>query len=170
MSDRPPYGAYAVIMGAFTGGLGAAGALARALDRNPQCQTPLDLVTLSAATFKAARTLARDDVASFIREPFVEGEAGTGDEGGMQQALGELVTCSRCAGTWAAAGLAATQILAPRFGRLLTWSLAAAGINDFLQASFSAITARANVLEEEEDRVSWLPRARSGSAPLESTG
>src|SRR5436190_15448833 len=162
-------------MGVFGAGLAAAGGLARALDRNPACQTPLDFVVLSAASFKAARTLARDEVTSFLREPFVRGHAHSGDdeepvEGGMGQAIGELITCSRCAGTWAAAGLSVTQILAPRFGRLLTWSLAAAGINDFLQASFSAITARANVLEEEEDRVSWLPRARSGSAPLESTG
>ena len=174
MSERPPYGSYAAIMGAFAGGLGVAGALARRLDRDPQCQTPLDLVTLSAATFKAARTVTRDDVASFIREPFVEGEAGTGEEeplrkGGMQQAIGELVTCSRCTGTWAAAALATTQILAPRFGRLLTWSFAAAGINDFLQASFNALTSKANELEEEQD-VRWLPRARSGSERLESTG
>jgi len=173
MNERPPYGAYAAITATFAGGLGLAGALARRLDRDPQCQTALDLVTLSAASFKAARTLARDDVTSFIREPFVEGEAGKGEErpvqGGMQQALGELVTCSRCAGTWAAAGLAATQILAPRFGRLLTWSLAAAGINDFLQATFNALTSKANELEEEQE-VTWLPRARSGSEPLESTG
>jgi len=62
----------------------------------------------------------------------------------MHQAIGELVTCSRCVGTWTAAGLATTQILAPRFGRLLTWSLAAAGANDFLQAAFSAATSKAN--------------------------
>ena len=35
----------------------------------------------------------------------------------MEQAIGELVTCSRCVGTWVAAGLATTQVLAPRFGR-----------------------------------------------------
>ena len=105
----------------------------------------LDFAVLSAATFKAARTLARDEVTSFIREPFVEGQAHEGGEepvrrGDLRQAIGELVTCSRCVGTWAAAGLAATQILAPRFGRLLTWSLAAAGANDFLQAGFAALT------------------------------
>ena len=43
-----------------------------------------------------------------------------------------------------AAALAATQILAPRFGLLLTWSLAAAGANDWLQAGFSALTAKAD--------------------------
>jgi len=57
------------------------------------------------------------------------------------------VTCSRCVGTWAAAGLATAQILMPRFGRLLTWSLAAAGANDWLQAGFAALTERANDLE-----------------------
>ena len=56
---------------------------------------------------------------SFIREPFVEGEAyqGEGERPageGLQRAIGELVTCSRCIGTWTAAGLAATQVLAPR--------------------------------------------------------
>jgi hypothetical protein len=151
---RPPYRSYAAIMATFAGGLAAAGAVARALRRDPQCNTALDFVVLSAAAFKAARTLSHDEVTSFVREPFVKGHAHSGEdeeavEGGMDQAIGELVTCSRCVGTWAAAGLAATQITAPRFGRLLTWSLGAAAMNDFLQAGFSALTAKANQLEQE---------------------
>jgi uncharacterized protein DUF1360 len=66
------------------------------------------------------------------------------ESGDFRQAIGELVTCSRCGGTWAAAALASTQILAPRFGRLLTWSLAAAGVNDWLQAGFAALSNKAN--------------------------
>jgi len=38
--------------------------------------------------------------------------------------------------------------LARRSGRLLTWSLAAAGANDFLQAGFAAVTQKANELEQ----------------------
>ncbi|SRR5712691_8718236 len=149
---RPPYRAYAQITGAFVGGLAAAAALARLLDREPREQSALDLVVLSAATFKAARTIARDEVTSFLRAPFVEGEAHEGGEdpletGDLQQAIGELVTCSRCIGMWVAAGLAATQIVAPRVGRLLTWSLAAAGANDFLQAGFAALTHKSSELE-----------------------
>jgi hypothetical protein len=141
----PPYASYAAIVGTFAGALAAAGALGRLLDRDPQCQTALDFAVLAAASFKAARTLSHDEVTSFLREPFVRGHAHEGDEepvetGDLHQAIGELVTCSRCVGTWAAAGLAATQVLAPRFGRLLTWSLAAAGANDFLQAGFVALT------------------------------
>jgi hypothetical protein len=154
VEPQPPYGAYAAITGVFAGGLGLAGLLSRSVGRDPQCQTALDLVVLSAASFKAARTLASDEVTSFLRTPFVEGEAHSGEDeqpiqtGGFEQAIGELVTCSRCVGTWAAAGLAVTQILAPRFGRLLTWSLASAGINDFLQAGFAALTNKANELED----------------------
>jgi hypothetical protein len=151
--ERPPYGSYAAIVGTFTGFLAAAGAISRLVDRDPQCQSPLDFAVLSAASFKAARTLSHDEVTSFIRQPFVRGHAHGGDEepvrtGDMEQAIGELVTCTRCIGTWCAAALASTQILAPRFGRLLTWSLGAAAANDFLQAGFAALTSKANELEE----------------------
>ena len=51
-------------------------------------------------------------------------------------------------GGLAAAGLGATQIIAPRFGRLLAWTLGAAGLNDFLQAGFAALTSKSNEIEE----------------------
>jgi hypothetical protein len=147
----PPMKAYAGIMGTFVGGLAAAGVLARLLDREVRDHDTLDLAVLSLATFKAARTISRDEVTAFLRDPFVEGVAHHGAEdpletGDVRQAIGELVTCSRCIGTWVAAGLGTTQILAPRFGRVLTWTLAAAGFNDWLQAGFSALTGTANKL------------------------
>jgi hypothetical protein len=149
-TERVPYRAYAAITGVFAGGIAAAGGLARLFGRDPSEQTWLDLAALSVATFKASRTIARDEVTSFIRDPFVEGAAHEGGDerpvqtGGMEQAIGELVTCSRCVGTWVAAGLATTQVVAPRFGRVLTWTLAAAGVNDFLQAGFAALANKAN--------------------------
>jgi Protein of unknown function (DUF1360) len=153
-AGRPPHRAYTTIVSVFGGGLALAGAIAHALHRDPREHDALDLVVLGAATFKASRTIARDEVTSFIRDPFVEGNAHEGGEepvetGDMRQAIGELVTCSRCIGTWVAAGLACTQILAPRYGRLLTWTLAAAGINDFAQAGFAVVTAKANELERK---------------------
>jgi hypothetical protein len=143
-------------MGVFAGGLAGAGVVARALGRDPEEQRPLDLVVLGLAAFKAARTISHDEVTSFLRDPFVEGEAHEGGEdpletGDLRQAIGELVTCTRCIGTWVAAGLTAVQTIAPRSGRLVTWSLAAAGANDFLQAGFSALTSKANALERRQD-------------------
>jgi hypothetical protein len=149
----PPYGAYAGIMSAFVGGLAVAGGLAKLLGRDPREHSALDLTVLGLATFKASRTISRDEVTSFMRDPFVEGKAKEGAEapvesGDLRQAIGELVTCSRCIGTWVAGGLAGTQIIAPQFGRLLTWTLATAGANDVLQAGFAALAAKSNELEQ----------------------
>ena len=154
MPEHPPYRAYATIAGTFMAGLGAVSGLAAARKRPLPEMTSIDLALLGLATFKASRTVARDKVTSFVREPFVEGEAydGAGEkpthETDMRQAIGELVTCTRCIGTWIGAGLASTQILAPRTGRLLTAVLAAGAVNDFLLAGFSALTAKANELEQ----------------------
>jgi Protein of unknown function (DUF1360) len=154
MPEQPPYRAYATIAGAFLAGLGAVSGLATMRKRPLQEMTAVDLALLGLATFKASRTVARDKVTSFVREPFVEGDAYDGEgekpthESETKQAIGELVTCTRCVGTWVGAGLASTQILAPRTGRLLTSVLAAGAVNDFLLAAFNALTARANELEQ----------------------
>jgi hypothetical protein len=152
MDDRPPYPSYAAIAAGFVGGLTGAAALAHALGRDVRELSALDFATLAAATFKASRTVSRDKVTSFLRDPFVEGEAFDGDEEptgeGMQRAIGELVTCTRCVGIWVAGGLATTQVAAPRFGRLLTWSLAAAAANDFLQTAFVALDRKSGELAE----------------------
>ena len=152
MDERPPYASYAAIAASFLGGLTAAAGLARALGREPRELDALDLVALAGATFKASRTISHDRVTSFLREPFVEGEGLTGHEEpaaeGMQRAVGELVTCTRCVGTWVAAGLGTAQVVTPRFGRLLTWTLAAAAANDFLQTAFVALNRKAEELSE----------------------
>jgi len=147
----PPYSSYATIAATFLGGLTGAAALARAQGRDPRDLTTLDLVTLVGATFKASRTISRDRVGTFLREPFVEGEAGEGDEQpageGLRRAIGELVTCTRCVGVWVAAGLGSAQVVTPRFGRLLTWTLAAAAANDFLQTAFVALNNKSEEFE-----------------------
>ena len=148
VSPRPPYRAYAGLTGTFLTGIAALGVLSRRQDDLQY--TPADFVVLALATFKASRTLVRDDVARFIREPFVVGEPmAARDEqpvpsGGVRQAIGELVTCSRCIGMWAAAGLVGVDLAAPAFGRPLRWSLAVAGANDWLQAGFAGLTAAPN--------------------------
>jgi hypothetical protein len=151
-SSNPPYAAYAALVSTFFGGIALTAMVSERLHHRSPKRSAFDLAVLGLATFKAARTLARDDVASFIREPFVEDASLDSDKerpiqtGGMRQAVGELVTCPRCVGTWLAAGIAAAEILTPRFGRLLSWSLAIGGVNDWLQAGFSALTSAANRL------------------------
>jgi hypothetical protein len=62
----------------------------------------------------------------------------------MRRALGELVTCSRCLGTWSSLGLVGLRVMRPREGRVVSTVLAGAAVNDFLQAGFSALCAEAN--------------------------
>ena len=148
-----PYKTYASLVGIFGAGLSGVAALTTLLGRRPERLDTLDLAVLAAATFKASRAISNDEVLSFLRDPFVKGDAHEGDEepledGGPRQAIGELLTCSRCIGMWAAAGVVSLQTVAPRTGRLLTWSLAAGAANDFLQASFAALTSKANELEQ----------------------
>ena len=157
VADHPPYRAYAGIVGAFVAGLGAVSAAAASRERPQERISFTDLTLLGLATFKASRTVARDKVTSFVREPFVEGDAYDGEdekpthESELRQALGELVTCTRCIGTWLGAGLASLQILAPRTGRLLTSVLAAGALNDFLLAGFAALTKKSNELEQRAE-------------------
>jgi len=65
-------------MGTFMAGLGAVSGLAAVRNRPQQEMAPIDLALLGLATFKASRTIARDKLTSFVREPFVEGEANDG--------------------------------------------------------------------------------------------
>ena len=85
-----PYTAYAGIMGTFVGALAAAGAIAHLHERDARDYTALDLAVLSLATFKAARTITRDEVTSFLREPFTVDKV---DEEGhaLPLAMGVLV-------------------------------------------------------------------------------
>ena len=152
--ERPPYESYAAIAGAYGGLLTAVTRVGKALGRPAPKLGPVEIAALGMASFKAGRTLARDKVASFVRAPFVEGEASTGEDEepageGLQQALGELLTCTRCVGTWSAAGLASLLVLTPRFGRLVVLVLDAGAVNDFLQAGFTALTAKCNALERQ---------------------
>ena len=150
-TERPPYHAYAGLVGTFLAGL----ALASRASHPERELRAVDLVALGLATFKASRTLSRDKVASFLREPFVEEEAYDGHEHpagtGVRRAVGELVTCTRCVGTWVAASLAASLTVTPRFGRLLVWTLDAAAVNDFLQAGFVALAHKSNELSQRVD-------------------
>ena len=106
---------------------------------------------------QTSRTVAEDKGASFVRDPFVESEANDGEdekpphEPELKQAIGELGDVHALHRTWIGAGLASTQILAPRTGRLLTSILAAGAINDWLLAGLTAATAKCKELEQRGD-------------------
>ena len=73
MPERPPYRAYATIVGTFMAGLGAVSGLAAARKRPLQEMAAIDLALLGLATFKASRTLASDKVDELRTRAFRRG-------------------------------------------------------------------------------------------------
>jgi hypothetical protein len=107
---------------------------------------PLDLGLLGFATLRLGRLVAYDLVAEPLRRPFTEtvpDETGAGDSviprgQGMQRAIGQLISCPICAGTWIAAGLTYGLQILPRPTRVFMTIMATTGIAESLNSIVEA--------------------------------
>jgi len=128
-------------------------ALAAALvaaSRNSAAEEPItgkELLPLAAATFAVSKAVARERIGSWVREPFVDQTEGQKPKGSrIQRAVGELVTCTRCVGTWSALGVVGLRVLHPQAGRTVSVILASSAANDWLQAGFKLLTEQTNLV------------------------
>lgn len=147
---------YALLEGAFLTGLASVIAVARRRTADGQAVIPLqELPILAVATFALADVVAKERVSTWLREPFVaegvdhkpERPEGTG----LRYAVGELLTCTRCVGTWSALGLVGLRTLSPAAGQATAAVLALAGANDLLQSGFRLLAERTNQVAAESD-------------------
>lgn len=145
---------YALLSAAYGSLLGT---IAFAATRRRGATEPIatgELLPLGVATFSLSKTIVHEKVEAWVRRPFVVNE-GTSERRprgrGLRYALGELMTCTRCTGTWSALGLVALRLTQPDAGRTVISVLAAAGINDFLQSSFAWSRAGASIAEQRSD-------------------
>jgi hypothetical protein len=134
-----PLAGYAGIAGTF--GLAVAG---MALAAKTKPEAPLrarDLLLLGVATYRLSRLLAKDAVTSFLRAPFTTYQGAsempneveeTSRGQGARRAIGELLVCPFCVGTWVAGGLVGGMVLAPRLTRALAAGLAVETVGDVL--------------------------------------
>jgi hypothetical protein len=114
-----------------------------------------ELLPLGLATFALTKAVTREKVSSWLREPFVEeSDPGRRRPRGrrLRYAVGELLTCSRCMGTWSALGLTGLRLAAPTASRTVTAVLATSAANDFLHAAFARICAESNAAERAAER------------------
>ena len=110
-----------------------------------------ELLPIGAATFALAKVVAREKIGTWVRDPFVEVQEGERRPRGqgIQRAVGELVTCTRCVGAWSALTVVGLRMLDPPSGRTVTNVLAASAANDWLQSGFKWLCARTNSAEEQ---------------------
>ena len=140
--DEVPARDYAALVAGFNGLLATA-LLARKCSREPLPERvePKDLALFALATQKLSRVITKDRVTSAFRAPFteVEGKGGPGEieeraKGhGLRRAIGELLTCPFCLGTWIASCFIYGYVFAPRVTRTLASIFAVSGLSDFLQ-------------------------------------
>jgi hypothetical protein len=140
--DEMPVKDYALLATIFNGVL-ATGLLARKCSQEPLPERvePKDIALFAIATQKLSRVITKDKVTTGLRAPFteVEGKGGAGEleesaKGqGLQRAIGELLTCPFCIGTWIASGFIYGYIFSPRVTRTVASIFAVSGVADFLQ-------------------------------------
>ena len=104
-----------------------------------------ELIPLSAATFALSKAVARERIGAWVREPFTDDETHRHPQGGrLRRAVGELVTCTRCVGTWSALAVVGLRVAHPEAGRTVSAVLATSAANDWLQTGFRWLCNRAD--------------------------
>lgn len=135
----------------------------RHAEREVAAIRPFDLLMLGLSTYRLGRLVAYDKVTETLRLPVAKtephplgGGETTAPRGvGVRRALGELITCPICSGTWIAAALVYALGLFPGPTRALLAIMSSIGIGEFLNAATEALywtgdAARARVGQAEE--------------------
>jgi hypothetical protein len=108
---------------------------------------PFELVQLGFATYRLGRLFSYDKVAEPYRTPFTQTVPDPSGAGmtvvsrgtGFRGAIGDLLACPVCTGTWVAAGLVYGLSLIPRPTRLFLNIMSSVGIAELLDAATEAL-------------------------------
>lgn len=116
----------------------------------------LDLTMLGLATLRLSKAISEDEITAVVRKPLIEiDENGKRPRGhGLRWALGKLVLCPTCTGTWVAAFLGYGLHLFPRYTRPLLAIMSASGAEQFSDALLSLVYTDRDLLRKKEERES----------------
>jgi hypothetical protein len=139
--------AYVTLVGLFLGLLGIFVSRERK-ERQAFDPHPRDIVLIALATFRAGRVTAFERVTEPFRDPVTEtvpdeydaGENVVAEGTGVRKAIGELVSCPICVGTWVASGLVYGLRIAPGPTRLVAAILGVSGLAEMLNAATEALS------------------------------
>jgi hypothetical protein len=148
--EHRPLAGYATLMTLYLGATAGLMAVARGREEAAKITTR-DLVLITVATHRLARTMTKDAITSPLRAPFTQ-YAGPGGPGELHEevadwahghpiahAVGELVTCPFCLAQWIATTLTGAHVLAPTVARLVTTVLTAVAGADALQYVYAGL-------------------------------
>jgi hypothetical protein len=138
---------YVTIIGLFFTLVGVLVARERRAAR-PFDPSPRDLALIGLATFRAGRVAAFARVTEPLRAPvtetvpdeFAAGEYVVAEGTGVRKAVGELVSCPLCVGTWVATALVYGLRFAPGPTRLVASILGVSGLAEVLNAATEALS------------------------------
>ncbi|WP_437731197.1 DUF1360 domain-containing protein [Sorangium sp. So ce1335] len=147
--DEEPLAHYVKLMGTYLFLSAGTFALLERAGRPLPSRIPLrDAALLGLATNRLSRLITRDKVTRAVRAPFTDVEqdpAGQTHEEprgeGMTRAIGELLTCPRCAAMWASLGLTIGYLVSPRVTRGASFLLGSAAISDFINTCYARVTS-----------------------------
>jgi hypothetical protein len=151
---------YALISAVYGAGLTAVARLARRTRHAPDGR---DLVPLGVATFTFTRVLSEQKVEEWLRSPFLDepGDAPRHPKGhGLRYAIGELLSCTRCTGSWVGLGLVGLHAASPSTARIVSAVGTVGAVNDAALAGFAWLTGHANA----EGELATLRRERADAA------
>lgn len=150
--NRRPYGYYAVLIGLYNAMYGAFLLLHRRKGDKLERITGLDLAMLGLATLRMAKLVSEDEITAVVRRPLVDVEGGQRRPRGhgLRLALGKLVLCPTCTGTWVAAFFTYALHLFPRQTRPFLALMSASGVSQFSDALLSLVYTDRDLLRDEE--------------------
>jgi hypothetical protein len=146
-----PYGYYAVLITIYQALYGAFLFLYGRKRARLEQISPLDLAMLGMATLRISKAISEDEITEVVREPVIEarGEQRQPRGHGLRWALGRLVLCPTCTGTWVAAFLGYALHLFPSATRPFLAIMSASGMEQLSDAVLSLLYTDRDVLRKK---------------------
>lgn len=141
-SDRPrTYRYYALFIALYNALFGVFLLFYRRARHPLEDISSLDVALLGMATLRLSKAISEDEITRVVREPLVEddGQEQHPQGDGLRYALGKLILCPTCTGTWVAAILTYALHLFPRYTRPFLAVMSASGISQFSDALLSLV-------------------------------
>jgi hypothetical protein len=153
--ESKPYGYYAGLIALYNAIFAAFLLIYRGRPHRLERITPLDLAMLGLATLRMAKLVSEDEITAVVRKPLVAVENGERHPRGqgLRWALGKLVLCPTCSGTWIAAFLTYALHLFPRYTRPFLAIMSASAAEQSSDALLSLVYTDRDLLRDKEHRL-----------------